>query len=62
MSISWKCPKKLINRAYLENLRLFIQGQNLITVTKYKGLDPSTGSSNSLPPLRIITMGGQVAF
>ncbi len=40
----------------------FVQGQNLLTITNYVGLDPETQTSFSLPPLKIITIGIQVVL
>jgi hypothetical protein len=42
--ISYDMPKKLINRAKLDKMRLFIQAQNLLTFTKYKGWDPEVST------------------
>ncbi|RYY25411.1 MAG: SusC/RagA family TonB-linked outer membrane protein, partial [Chitinophagaceae bacterium] len=42
--------------------KVYLQGQNLLTFTKYNGVDPETQSINYLPPLRQITFGLQVAF
>ncbi|MGC1631280.1 MAG: SusC/RagA family TonB-linked outer membrane protein, partial [Gelidibacter sp.] len=41
---------------------LFLQGQNLWTLTEFTGLDPETRSSSTLPPLRFITMGTRLTF
>ncbi len=48
-------------RNHLQTLRVYLQGQNLLTITKYKGFDPETQRFN-LPPLRVITGGVQVGF
>jgi hypothetical protein len=62
-SLSWKFPTSLLDKLHLQNARLFAQGQNLITITKYKGLDPETASSASaLPPLRVWTIGINLTF
>jgi TonB-linked SusC/RagA family outer membrane protein len=42
--------------------KVYLQGQNLLTFTKYNGVDPETQSINYLPPLRQFTLGLQVAF
>ena len=42
--ISYELPKKLINRAKLDRMRVYLQGQNLITFTKYKGWDPEVST------------------
>lgn len=57
ISLSWSLSD-LLSKAYkLQSPRLFIQGQNILTITKYKGLDPENKSSTTLPPLRVITIG-----
>ncbi len=48
-----------------EICRLFLQAQNLLTYTKYKGLDPEMGKGGNvfnLPPLKMLTMGVQVSL
>ncbi|WP_317126354.1 SusC/RagA family TonB-linked outer membrane protein [Flavobacterium anhuiense] len=42
--------------------RLFAQGQNLLTFTKYKDGDPEFISTGFLPPLKIMTFGIQLTF
>jgi TonB-linked SusC/RagA family outer membrane protein len=42
--------------------QIYLQGQNLLTITKYNGPDPENQSSVSLPPLRQITLGVQLSF
>ncbi len=37
--------------------RIYFQGQNLFTITDYKGLDPENPGLNSLPPLRVYSIG-----
>jgi len=56
LSLSYQVPTDLLRRAHIQNLRVFLQGQNLLTFSKYQGLDPETGNS-VLPPLRMITAG-----
>lgn len=61
-SLSWQIPTLWANKMQLQNCRLFIQGQNLATITNYKGLDPETKGIRSLPPLRVFTFGIQAGF
>lgn len=42
--------------------KVYLQGQNLLTFTKYNGVDPETQSILYLPPLRQITLGIQLGF
>jgi TonB-linked SusC/RagA family outer membrane protein len=62
VSISWQLPQKWNNAMHLQNCNLFVQGQNLFTITNYTGLDPETKSSSSLPVLRVITLGVKVSL
>ncbi len=58
-SLSWTLPSKLIQKSFLSGSRVFVQAQNLFTITNYIGLDPETQSQQALPPLRVITAGIQ---
>ena len=42
--LSYELPKKIISRAKLDRMRIFVQAQNLITFTKYKGWDPEVST------------------
>ncbi len=61
ISISYLFPSNWISRVGISNVRVFIQGQNLLTVTGYKGLDPEN-QTYVLPPLRILTCGVSISF
>lgn len=60
--LSYRFNQALLKRKHLQNLRLYIYGQNLFTFSKYKNLDPENLSYNnySMPPLRVITAGFQI--
>jgi TonB-linked SusC/RagA family outer membrane protein len=62
VSLSWQLPTGLLKKAKLQNARVYAHAQNLATITKFPGLDPETLSINALPPLRMITVGGQIEF
>jgi TonB-linked SusC/RagA family outer membrane protein len=61
-SLSYTLPQQFTKKACINNARIYIQGQNLITVTKFIGTDPESRSIASLPPLRIFTVGLQVTL
>lgn len=61
-SLAWRLPEQWLTKVHMQNAKLYLQGQNLFTITKYKGLDPESLSSLSLPPLRVITFGIQATF
>jgi hypothetical protein len=60
--LSYELPDHTISRFHIQKCKIFLQGQNLITITKYLGLDPENGSQGYLPPLKIITAGFQLIF
>lgn len=46
---------------HVQQSRVFLQGQNLLTLTNYRGLDPQF-TGNTLPALRTITGGLELKF
>jgi TonB-linked SusC/RagA family outer membrane protein len=62
LSLSWTLPQSWVKSFRVQNCKLFLQGQNLWTLTKYSGIDPETKSYYSLPPLRVITAGIKVGL
>jgi TonB-linked SusC/RagA family outer membrane protein len=61
VSATYMIPLNETSKKFLQSIRLSLQGQNLVTFTKYKGLDPET-QGLALPPLRTITLGTQFTF
>jgi TonB-linked SusC/RagA family outer membrane protein len=62
ISFSWQLPTFWCQSAHLQNIRIYLQAQNLWTITKYKGIDPESQGTTSLPPLKIITTGLQISL
>ncbi|WP_439697432.1 SusC/RagA family TonB-linked outer membrane protein [Mucilaginibacter sp. AW1-7] len=56
LACSYILPLKWLQKAHLKEIRLFVQAQNLATVTNYRGIDPET-QGRSLPPLRMLNLG-----
>lgn len=61
--LGYTLPKSLIQKATISNLRLYIQAENLLTFTKYSGLDPEitnmeTGTGNGSDLRRGLDAGG----
>jgi TonB-linked SusC/RagA family outer membrane protein len=61
LALSYTLPKSWQQAMHLQNARIYMQAQNLLTFTNYFGLDPETGP-NGLPPLRMITLGIHVSL
>jgi TonB-linked SusC/RagA family outer membrane protein len=46
VQLTYTMPKELISKVGLSNVRIYLQGQNLVTLTKYSGLDPEINLRN----------------
>lgn len=63
LSLSYHLPEKWMRSAHLQSTRVYLQGQNLFTITRYKGQDPEVaGGYEIYPPLRIWTLGLQLVL
>jgi TonB-linked SusC/RagA family outer membrane protein len=71
VEIAYLLPKSLLNSVSFSNARVYISGQNVFTITKYKGLDPDvqgTGiisrgfDAGNWPASRIVSVGIQADF
>ncbi|MEZ2440793.1 SusC/RagA family TonB-linked outer membrane protein [Chitinophaga sp. RCC_12] len=60
ISISWQFPDHLNRILHIINAKVFLNAQNILTVTNYKGFNPESGLS--LPPLRTVTIGAQITL
>lgn len=68
LAIGYTLPKNLMSKIGIAKMRIYVQGQNLLTITDYSGLDPEiyTGSVgidwNGNPQQRTFTFGANVTF
>ncbi|MBT1697920.1 SusC/RagA family TonB-linked outer membrane protein [Fulvivirgaceae bacterium PWU4] len=63
VSLSWQLRSSWLKSMRLQQGSVYVQGQNLLTFTKYAGYDPEIPvGSRSLPPLRIVMAGIQLTF
>ncbi|MEN8117206.1 MAG: TonB-dependent receptor [Bacteroidota bacterium] len=46
VQLGYTFPKSLISKVHLSSARVYVQGVNLFTVTKYSGLDPEIGGDD----------------
>lgn len=61
VNLSYAFPKQIAERLKTDNLRVYLQGQNLWWTSKQKYVyDPETGTA--MPPLRVITAGINVTL
>lgn len=57
VSLRYHCDRDLLRKMHLKDLTVYIQGQNLLTISKFGGLDPENLSATVIPPLRVFTGG-----
>ncbi|WP_108823387.1 TonB-dependent receptor [Dysgonomonas sp. Marseille-P4361] len=70
IALGYNIPKSVLGQ-YISNLRLYVNAQNLLTITSYTGLDPEflNGSmwersydGGAFPNPRAVTFGAQITF
>src|SRR5690606_25866546 len=49
LTLSYLLPQRLISNVGLKSCNLYIQGQNLFTLTKFDGWDPQYISNSGIP-------------
>ncbi len=57
LSFAYQLPSRFASKIGVQSLQVFVQGDNLWTITGYNGIDPENQSAYSLPPLRTMTAG-----
>jgi hypothetical protein len=62
VSLSYEIPQSLIRRAGVEELKLFINGRNLFTFTKWNGMDPELTIQRGFPLQKEFVFGLNLGF
>lgn len=63
LALSYQLPDGWRSKLHLQTVRIYLQCQNLFTITGFRGgMDPETGGGLALPPLRMITAGLKVGL
>ncbi|MCM4172781.1 SusC/RagA family TonB-linked outer membrane protein [Arenibacter sp. TNZ] len=72
VSLSYNFTESLLSKINLTSARIYISGQNLLTLTEYKGVDPEVGYSSSssnlgldygsYPNVKSYTLGLNIGF
>ena len=44
LTLSYNLPKSILSKARIQNLQVYVTGQNLLTFTKYSGYDPEVNA------------------
>jgi hypothetical protein len=71
LSLGYNLPTALLSRLNIDRFRIYLQGTNLFTVTKYTGLDPEIISiddraagidANAYPAVKQYILGANISF
>jgi TonB-linked SusC/RagA family outer membrane protein len=66
ISLSYNVGKNPLKRIGAQNLKVFVSGKNLLTLTDWDGWDPETGqgvgSGNAFPVMKSYSLGLEVSF
>jgi len=67
LQIGYNFPQSMLQNIFIDNLRVFVNGTNLFTITDYVGFDPereerNTNGTSGYPQLKIFTGGVNVRF
>jgi hypothetical protein len=57
VQLTYSVPTSVLKKIKLSSMQIYVQGQNLLTLTKYKGLDPDINIRNSGSDNQDIHMG-----
>ncbi len=66
VELAYNLPQRWLSKAKLASVRVFLQGQNLFTITKFRGFDPEITNPSlggaQYPTLKTITGGVSIGF
>jgi TonB-linked SusC/RagA family outer membrane protein len=62
VSLSYRLPQKFLDKMRLQACRFFVNGENVLLLTNYKGNDPETQNFYGVPPLKTFVAGLQASF
>ena len=65
LTLTYNFPRRLLSRADIGSLKVYLSGRNLVTLTKWVGDDPETGSyvlTNAMPVAKSLALGASITF
>ena len=67
LALGYTFPSNWMSKINVQKIRLYVQGQNLFTISGYKGLDPETSTRvgvdwDGMPQQRVFTFGANITF
>ena len=62
MEFGYSLPASLTKKLTIQKLRVYVSGQNLLTLSKIKEIDPEVNGGTSYPLQRVINLGITLTF
>ena len=65
LTLSYYFPQRLLNKIKINDFKVFVTGKNLLTFTKWDGLDPETGAGfaeHAFPVMKSVSLGVNFSF
>lgn len=62
LQLGYTLPGRLTSKLAMSRLRLYLAGENLLTLTRFPGLDPELGPNPNYPTMRQYSLGLNVTF
>lgn len=62
LQFGYTIPERLTKKVAVSNARIYIGGENLLTITNYPGIDPEIGANLAYPTMRQYTLGLNITF
>jgi len=64
VEVGYSLPLQLLNHLSIRNFRIFLRGNNLLTISDFKLWDPELGSNNGMryPIMKSVSMGLELNF
>ena len=62
LTVGYTFPKRWMEKLYVQNLRVYASGENLLTITGFEGMDPEMASGAGYAPMRQYAFGVNITF
>lgn len=62
LSLGYTLPQKWVTKIAMQNARIYVSGENLLTITSFEGQDPESATGMGYAPFRTIAIGANITF
>ena len=62
LSLGYTLPKNWVSKIAMQNARVYVSAENLLTITGFEGQDPESATGMGYSPFRTIAIGANITF